>query len=113
MLAATASWTVRNARTAGVTAAMAAFTVTVFNTQAPATLLDGLAVFLPALEAALPALLFAYVHDEEPHMLGPVFALLLWGGVTFAAMWAFAAMTLAGIDAYVRLGVPPVFQTPL
>jgi hypothetical protein len=113
MLAATASWTVRNARTAGVTAAMAAFTVTVFNTQAPATLLDGLAVFLPALEAALPALLFAYVHDEEPHMLGPVFAVLLWGGVTFAAMWAFAAMTLAGIDAYVRLGVPPVFQPPL
>ncbi|PKP78414.1 MAG: hypothetical protein CVT81_04100 [Alphaproteobacteria bacterium HGW-Alphaproteobacteria-3] len=106
MLAATASWTVRNARTAGVTAAMAAFTVTVFNTQAPATLLDGLAVFLPAL-------LFAYVHDEAPHMLGPVFAVLLWGGVTFAAMWAFAAMTLAGIDAYVRLGVPPVFQTPL
>ena len=54
MLAATASWTVRNARTAGVTAAMAAFTVSVFNTEAPATLLDGLAVFLPALEALRP-----------------------------------------------------------
>ena len=113
MLAATASWTVRNARTAGVTAAMAAFTATVFGTELPPSLLDGLAVFLPALEAALPALLFAYVRDEEPHMLGPVFALLLWGSATFVAMWAFAAMTLAGIDAYVRFGAPPVFHVPL
>lgn len=113
MLAATASWTVHNARTAGVAAAMAAFTATVFGTEAPPSLLDGLAVFLPALEAALPALLFAYVHDEEPHMLGPVFAFLLWGSATFVAMWAFAAMTLAGIDAYVRFGAPPIFQAPL
>jgi len=113
MLAATASWTVHNARTAGVVAAMAAFTATVFGTEVPPSLLDGLALFLPALEAALPALLFAYVHDEEPHQLGPVFALLLWGGVTFAAMWALAAMTLAGIDAYVRFGAPPVFPVSL
>ena len=110
MLAAAASWTVRNARSAGVVAAMAAFTVTVFQARPPGDLLDALALFLPALEAALPALLLAVVHDDEPHMLGPVFALLLWGGVAFLAMWLFVVVTLAGIDAYVRLGAPPVFQ---
>ncbi|MBO6667582.1 hypothetical protein [Parvibaculum sp.] len=111
MLAAAASWPIRNARSSGVIAAMAAFTVTALQTMPPEDLLHGLAIFLPALEAALPALLFAIVRDEERHMLGPVFALLLWGGVAFAAMWLLVAITLAGIDAYVRLGAPPVFQT--
>ena len=110
MFAATASWTVRNARSAGVAAALAAFIVTTLETRPPDDLLAALALFLPALEAALPALLFAIVQDEEPHMLGPVFAMLLWGGTAFVAMWLFVAITLAGIDAYVRLGAPPVFQ---
>lgn len=109
MLAAAASWTVAHARSTGVVAAMAAFSVTVFETMPPDDLLRGLATFLPALEAALPLLLFAVIHDEESHMLGPVFALLLWGGVAFVAMWVLVVITLAGIDAYVRLGAPPVF----
>lgn len=110
MLAAAASWTARNARSSGVAAALAVFIVTALQTQAPADFLDVLAILLPALQAALPAALFAIVHDEEPHMLGPVFALLLWGVTAFAAMWFLVAITRAGIDAYVRFGVPPVFQ---
>ena len=65
MLAAAASWPIRNARSSGVIAAMAAFTVTALQTMPPEDLLHGLAIFLPALEAALPALLFA-IHSYSP-----------------------------------------------
>lgn len=108
MFAATWSWTNRNSRSSGVVAAFAAFLVIAFEANPPDGMLETLIVVLPATEAGLFALVFAIIRDDEPHMLGAPFAFAFWGAWVFVAIWLLVEATQASIEAYVRLGAPPM-----
>ncbi|MEQ8268198.1 MAG: hypothetical protein RH982_13460 [Parvibaculum sp.] len=112
MFAVTASIIVRNTRTAGTLAAFAGFLVSEFRTAPPAGVLEALVVFLPALEVALFAAVFAIVRDDETDAppAAAALAFVLWAVVVLAAIWLVVRGTQAGIDAYVEFGLPPVFS---
>lgn len=103
--------TVQHGRGPGVVAAFTIFLAISFAARPPDDALQLLAVFLPAMEVALFALVIAVVKDESPHLLGTSSAFAIWAAATFVAMWAIVELTAASINAYVELGLPPIYGT--
>ncbi len=87
MLTTTLSWFVQNGRSTGVAVAFVAFILLGFGLRPPEDLSQALAILLPSAEVAVFASVFAAVRDEEPHMLGPAFAAMLWGSATEVDSW--------------------------
>ena len=112
MFAVTASATliVRNARAAGTLAALFGFLAVALPAQPPDGALEALVVILPALEVTLFAFVVAFALDGAPvaGALVAVRVIAFWAAAVFVAIWFLVAATRAGIDAYVRLGGPPM-----
>lgn len=112
--AATLRWSLQNGRSIGVGSAF--FGVLALR-MSGATLFDPLAflaVFLPAIEvvmiAATAAFYFDSVGDESGTQAGHgVEAMIAWFVIVFVLTWGNISLVRAGIDAYVALGVPPVW----
>jgi hypothetical protein len=101
--------TVQHGRGPGVLAAFTIFLAISFTAHPPVDVLQMLAVFLPALEVGLFTLVVAVVRDENPHCLGPSSAFAIWASAAFVGMWVLVEMTEAAINAYVELGLPPIY----
>lgn len=106
----------RNIRTAGVALALVVYLWLAIAFAAPGDILDALVVILPALEIAMFALMFALVRDELAPATGAVgraALLAAWSVAAAVAYWLYAAFTVAGIDAYSRLQLPPLLDPSL
>ncbi|MAB12789.1 hypothetical protein [Parvibaculum sp.] len=104
----------RRTRTAAVLAALATYLGLAFHTQPPDDVLEGLFILMPTLEVGFIAGLFALAFDEEAYPL-PIAAarFLTWLGVVLAMIWLTNLLARASVDAYVRLGAPPIYEAPL
>lgn len=107
---ASAALIVRNARAAGTLAALFGFLAVALPAQPPDGALDALVVILPALEVTLFAFVVAFALDGVPVVgaLAAVRIFALWAASVFVVIWLLVAATRSGIDAYVRLGGPPM-----
>ncbi|NIJ42735.1 hypothetical protein FHS78_003040 [Parvibaculum indicum] len=104
----------RRTRTATVLAALATYLGLAFHDQPPDDALETLFVLMPALEVGFVAGLFALAFDEDADPM-PVAAtrFLGWLVVVLAAIWLTNLLARASVDAYVRLGGPPIYEAPL
>lgn len=104
----------RRTRTAAVLAALATYLGLAFHTQPPDDVLEGLFILVPALEVGFLAGLFALAFDEEAYPLPLAAArFLTWLGVVLAMIRLTSMLAWASVDAYVRLGAPPIYEPPL
>ena len=104
----------RRTRTAAVLAALVTYLGLAFHTQPPDDVLGALFTLMPAVEVGFIAGLFALAFDEEAYPWPQAAArFLTWLGIVLATIWLTAALARAGVDAYVRLGAPPIYEAPL
>ncbi|ABS64773.1 hypothetical protein Plav_3167 [Parvibaculum lavamentivorans DS-1] len=114
MFAATATLAIRHARATGTLAALASFLVIALSGRPPDGVLEALVVVLPALEVTLFAFAVAFALDEVPSAASLALrAFALWAAVCFLTIWLLVAATQASIEAYVRLGGPPMLGSTL
>ena len=101
-------------RTAAVTAALAAYLGLAFYAHPPDGAIETLFVVMPPLEVGFLAGLLALAFDPEP--LPPPLAaarFIVWLGVVLGLIWVTTVLSRAAVDAYVRLGAPPIYEAPL
>ncbi|MEX0839592.1 MAG: hypothetical protein WD034_08670 [Parvibaculum sp.] len=105
-----ALWLARNARTAGVGAAFAAFLTLALRTRPPDDLLEALVVIVPALQAGFFAFIAAVAAEDRDAQASATTLrdIVLWFGASFIVIWLLVVFTRVSIDAYVRFGVPPM-----
>jgi len=112
-------WSLERGRSIGVTVAFVLAVGLRVTTQGNAGALAVLAIVLPALEVAMFALVLAFYFDSEVEDRAAVIAnntlahnaeaMVAWFVVIFALMWGNIVMVQMAINAYVALGVPPVW----
>jgi hypothetical protein len=109
-------WSTENARVLGVAGALVLFLCLKVRADPQADVFAVLAFVLPALEVTMFAGIFAVykdsIADVEDRVRG-LAALPIWFGLCLAIIWLNAAFVRAGIDAYVKLGVPPAYDFTL
>lgn len=102
-------------RTFAVGAAFFLFLFHRLGLNPAADLFEWLLVVLPAVELSGFAALGAFIADgggEEPRWTAFVGA-LRWFGFVVAANWVLAIFVASSLDAYVKLGGPPVVMLPV
>lgn len=106
----------RNIRVAAVLLALIVYLWLAIAFHPSGGILDMLVVVLPALEVAMFALMFALVRDELAPAGGAgarAVLLAVWSIGAALAYWLYGVFTVAGIDAYSRLHLPPFFDPSL
>jgi hypothetical protein len=88
-------------------------------TQSETGVLPTLAFVLPALEVAMFALVLAFYFDSEAEdqavaianntLAHNAEAMVAWFVVIFALMWGNIVLVRLAVNAYVQLGVPPIW----
>lgn len=116
--AATWRWSLENGRSIGVGIATLAVVLLRVNGETDLDVLGLLAIVFPALEVVMFAAVFAFYLDGENDAneaagTRSVEAMVAWGVVVFALMWGNIALVRLGIDAYVSLGVPPIWDAAI
>ncbi len=103
-------WSIENARSVGVAAAFVSLLYLRAVNNPPRDAFEALAVVLPALEVSMFAAFLSIYRDSIRAASGgmrELGAFAFWFVTCFAIMWLNVIFVRAGIDAYVRLGVPP------
>ncbi|MDO8289085.1 MAG: hypothetical protein Q7T44_07685 [Parvibaculum sp.] len=124
--AASVRWSLENGRSIGVVVALVLAILLRVSGQGDLNFLSVLAIVLPALEVAMFALVVAFYFDSEAAEQGAdqspnqsnvlahnAEALVAWFVVVLALMWGNIVLVQLAINAYVTLGVPPVWATSL
>lgn len=109
-------WSIENARALGVAGALVSVVYVRAHTDQPGDIFGVLGIVLPALEVAMFAVIFAIYRDSLADGRGRLRRLCEMAGwfvICFAIMWLNMAFVRAGIDAYVRLGAPPMLDFTL
>ncbi len=111
-------WNLQNGRGIGVAVAFCLAIILRLHDDAQFDVLELLAIVLPALEVVMFAAAFAVYLDAEDEARGTAGAhnaeaMVVWFAVVFAFIWGNIALVRLAIDAYVALGVPPVWMVPL
>lgn len=106
-------WSIENARALGVAGALVSIVYVRGYVEQPFDVFGVLGVVLPALEVAMFAVIFAIYRDSLADGRGGLKGLCAmkgWFVICFALMWINVAFVRAGIDAYARLGLPPMLD---
>ncbi|MGV8997889.1 MAG: hypothetical protein ACOH12_13160 [Parvibaculaceae bacterium] len=116
-------WSLERGRCLGAAVAFVLAVGLRIETQSNTGILQALAIVLPALEVAMFALVLAFYFDSEAEdqaltvanntLAHNAEALVAWFVVIFALMWGNIVMVQMAINAYVTLGVPPVWAAQL
>ena len=104
-------WSIENARALGVAGAFVSVVYVRADADQPSDIFGVLSIVLPALEVAMFAMLFAISRDglaKGSSRFTRLCAMTGWFAICFAFMWLNVAFVRAGMDAYVRLGAPPM-----
>lgn len=109
-------WSIENARALGVAGALVSIVYVRAFAEQPLDVFGVLGVVLPAFEVAMFAVIFAIYRDslaDGRSGLRRLCAMTGWFVICFALMWLNVVFVRTGIDAYVRLGVPPTLDFAL
>lgn len=109
-------WSIDNARALGVAGALVSIVYVETHADHPSDIISVLGFALPALEVAMVAAIFAIWRDSLMPGRGRLRGLCVmagWFAICFAIMWLNVAFVRAGVDAYVRLGAPPMLDFTL
>lgn len=112
--AAMTRWRLHNGRGIGVAAAFCLAVILRLRNDAQLDVLELLAIVLPALEVVMFAAAFAIYLDGEAEAresagMHNAEAMVAWFTVVFALIWGNISLVRLAVDAYVVLGVPPVW----
>ncbi len=121
--AATLRWSLKKGRSIGVVIAFVLAVALRVKGASDTGILPVLAIVLPAFEVAMFALVLAFFFDSEGEdqaltianntLAHNAEALVAWFVVVLALMWGNIVMVRMAVDAYVILGMPPVWTTML
>ncbi len=106
----------KNVRAAAIATALGVHLSVGLPANPAGDVLAALVVVLPALEITMFALMFAIVRDDLGGARAPgrkLAAFALWLVLGYASMRIYGAFTVAGIDAYTKLGLPPILDLAL
>lgn len=110
-----AIWAFTHARVIAVVAALFLFLLHRLGLDPAEDVFEWLVIVLPAVELSAMSGLAALVLDSgsAEGRLSRVFAAFRWFGFVVMANWVLALFIEASLAAYVRLGLPPVYHTPI
>lgn len=108
------SWRIANPRTLAVGAALFLFLLHRLGLSPANDLFEWLLIVLPAIELSGLVGLAAYAMDDtgEPGW-GAFVGALRWFGFVLVSNWLLAIFVASSLDAYVKLGGPPVIMLPV